>query len=95
MKLKIDGVNCSAGHDYVRDKPTVKFNAWFNDGIVVIYDYYKDSLNYNTLLSVGPESSYIKTGKFPTKKSLEKRQTMVEEWVSKNKNRYKLLRESN
>ena len=58
----------------------------FADGIIVILD---DKLNYNSMLSVGLDSVYIRTGKWPTANSMQKRIQAGSEWINKNKNRYK------
>lgn len=76
--MKVLSVNY---HD-VRDT----FAVSFDDGITVILS---NDLKYHSMLSVGPDSSYLKTGKWPTKSNLDKRETMGRAWVEKNKSRYK------
>lgn len=62
------------------------FAVSFDDGITVILD---NSLRYHSMLSVGIDSSYLKTGKWPTKNNLDKRVTLGQAWIEKNKSRYK------
>lgn len=76
--MKVQSVNY---HD-TRDT----FAVSFDDGITVILD---QELKYSTLLSVGLESSFLKTGKWPTKRNIDKRVGMGQAWIEKNKSRYK------
>lgn len=62
------------------------FAISFDDGIMVILD---NNLKYSCMLSVGIGSSYLKTGKWPTKSNLDKRVSLGQAWVEKNKSRYK------
>ena len=62
------------------------FAVEFDDGIVVILD---KNLSYYSMLSLGTDSYYIKKRKFPKGKNLEKRVTLGQEWINRNKNRYK------
>lgn len=41
------------------------------------------------MLSVGLESVFIKKGKWPTIKNIDKRVLLGKQWIMKNKNRYK------
>lgn len=76
--MKVESVNY---HDK-RDT----FAVSFDDGITVILD---EDLNYSSMLSVGIGSSYLKTGKWPTKRNIDKRVIMGQTWIEKNKSRYK------
>lgn len=76
--MKIQSVN------YHNTRDT--FAVSFDDGITVILD---DELKYNTMLSVGLDSSFLKTGKWPTKNNISKRVIMGQQWIEKNKSRYK------
>ena len=76
--MKVESVNY---HD-TRDT----FAVSFDDGITVILD---EELNYSSMLSVGLESSFLKTGKWPTKRNIDKRVGMGQAWIEKNKTRYK------
>lgn len=93
-KLKITGVNCykDVNYGYV-DKNLIKFTAWFADGIVIIYHYINEQLQYDSMLSVGLDSYFLNTGKWPTDNNIKKRTTLVSEWVLKNINRYKPIKE--
>lgn len=76
--MKIEGVRF---HD-----ERITFAASFDDGITVIID---KSLNYLNMLSVGPDTYYLRTRKWPTKKNIDKRVMLCKQWIVKNKNRYK------
>jgi hypothetical protein len=58
----------------------------FNDGITVILN---DKLCYHSMLSLGLDSVYLKTGKWPTDNNIQKRVDAGRAWIEKNKNRYK------
>lgn len=62
------------------------FAASFDDGITIILN---DHLDYHNMLSVGPDSYYIRKNKWPTGKNLTNRVLAVQHWINKNKNRYK------
>jgi hypothetical protein len=76
--MKIQNVNY---HDK-RDT----FAVSFDDGITIILD---EGLNYKSMLSVGLGSSFLKTGKWPTRASIDKRVDRGRLWIEKNKSRYK------
>lgn len=63
------------------------FAVSFDDGITVILD---NNLEYHNMISVGPDTFFLKTGKWPKGKPLDKRVEMGREWVNKNKKRYKI-----
>lgn len=95
-KPAITGVNCykDKDHGYV-DKDLIKFSAWFDDGIIIVYRWLDDKLNYDYMLSVGLSSYFATVGKWPTDNNINKRQKLVEGWVLKNINRYKPIKELN
>lgn len=62
------------------------FAVEFDDGITIILN---DKLEYYSMLSVGLDSVYLRTNKWPTKSNMSKRIDMSKEWIGKNKNRYK------
>lgn len=76
--MKIEGVRF---HD-----TRLTFATSFDDGITVVID---KNLKYVTMLSVGPDTYYLRTGKWPTLKNIDKRVEMCKKWIIKNKNRYK------
>ena len=91
---RLTGVNCFEGKDYYNNSKIVCFSATFDDGLIIVYEYLaeSDSIEFMHMVSVGLDSVYLKTMKRPTEANMSKRQTMVNTWVAKNKNRYKLLR---
>jgi len=76
--VKITGVTHHSGHK--------TFAVSFDDGITIILD---KNLEYNTMLSVGTDSYYLKNGKWPSGKKLQTRVDSSAAWITKNKNRYK------
>ena len=92
--MTIAGVNCGEYECYETGEKRVRFAVQFNDGITIIYSYHSKTkdLEFFSMLSTGLESSYISTGKWPTKKSLDSRLEQARCWVNNNKNRYKLLK---
>ena len=77
--MKIKGVTHHSTHR--------TFAVSFDDGITIILD---KNLDYMTMLSVGPESLFLRTGKWPVGKRLQKRVDLGAAWVNKNKKRYKI-----
>ena len=71
------------------DKP--RFSVHFDDGMTIILHTVGDVLVYESMLSVGIGSYFLKTGKWPSGKNLEKRVDMAIAYVEKNikRNRYK------
>jgi len=96
MTMELNGVNCFEGVDYYKDRKIVCFSATFDDGLIIIYEYNSDSntIEYLYMVSVGLDSVYLKTHKKPGEKNMNKRLSMVETWIEKNKKRYKLLKSS-
>ena len=74
------------------EKP--RFSVHFDDGMTIILHTVGDELVYETMLSVGVGSYFLKTGKWPKGKQLEKRVKMSIEFIEKNikNNRYKYKR---
>lgn len=62
------------------------FAVEFDDGITVILN---DKLEYHSMLSVGLDSVFLRTNKWPTKANMTKRIDLSKVWIEKNKNRYK------
>ncbi len=87
------GVSCAKQTDYSSGGKFVQFTAQFTDGITTMYRYSSGKLEHIGMISTGMESFYIKTGRWPNKRSLDSRKGKVETWVEKNKKRYKALRE--
>lgn len=71
------------------EKP--RFSVHFDDGMTIILHTVGDELVYENMLSVGPGSYFLKKGKWPSGKNLEKRVEMAIAYVEKNikRNRYK------
>ena len=92
--MKLTGVNCFEGKNYYNNKNIICFSADFNDGLTLVYQYCIDSdnLEYIYMISTGLDSVYLKTHKMPTAASMKKRLLFTSEWVTKNRNRYKLLK---
>ena len=81
--------------NHLRSGKNVQFTAHFTDGITLIYKYNNGKLEHIGMLSTGTDTSYITTGKWPTKRSVASRTDKVTAWVDKNKKRYKVLRNKN
>lgn len=62
------------------------FAVTFDDHMSVVLD---DELNLHNMLSLGLSSYFAIKGKWPKGKNLEKRVEMGQQWIIKNKNRYK------
>lgn len=62
------------------------FAVEFDDGITVILN---DKLEYHSMISLGLDSSFLRTNKWPTKSNMTKRIDLASIWIKKNKNRYK------
>ena len=71
-----------------------RFSVQFDDGITILLHTIKDEIVYENMLSVGPDTYFLKKGKWPSGKNLEKRTTMAIDYVQKNikNNRYKQIR---
>lgn len=99
--------NCRIHSQYLTMKPTgslvnsnktnpahPRFSVHFDDGITILLHTISSELVYENMLSVGPETYFLKTGKWPKGKNLEKRINLAIEFIEKNikNNRYKELR---
>lgn len=62
------------------------FAVNFDDNMCVILD---NDLNMHNMLSQGLSSYFMVKGKWPKGKNLEKRVELGQQWIMKNKNRYK------
>lgn len=93
-KLTIAGVSCNEYECFDNNTKQIRFAAQFTDGITIIYNYIteSDSLDFFSMLSTGLSSSFIDTGKWPIDTNQQTRQEMVTDWITNNKNRYKLLK---
>ena len=71
-----------------KQKP--RYSVHFDDGITLIVHMIDNNIQYESMLSVGLNTYYLKTGKWPKGKQLEKRLNMAEEFIFINdkKNRY-------
>lgn len=71
-----------------------RFSVHFDDGMTILLQTIRDDLVYENMLSVGIGSYFLKTGKWPKGKQLEKRVNMSIEFIKKNikNNRYKYKR---
>ena len=76
--MKINSVNKHHEHK--------TYAVEFNDGITVILN---ETLEYHNMLSVGLDSVFLKTKKWPSKANTQKRVAAGAEWINKNKKRYK------
>ena len=72
-------------------KQEPRYSVHFDDGITLIVHMSGDDIVYENMLSVGLNSYYLQTGKWPKGKQLEKRLTLAKEYIHKNKkrNRYR------
>ncbi len=72
-----------------KQKP--RYSVHFDDGITLIVHMSGDEIVYENMLSVGLDTYYLKTGKWPKGKQLEKRLNLAKEFIGKNKknNRYR------
>ena len=68
-----------------------RYSVHFDDGITLIVKTVNDKLCYDTMLSVGLDTYYLKKGKWPTGKNLEKRMELAIQFINKNvkNNRYR------
>ena len=68
-----------------------RYSVHFDDGITLIVHMIDNNIQYESMLSVGLNTYYLKTGKWPKGKQLEKRLNMAEQYILKNvkNNRYR------
>jgi hypothetical protein len=67
------------------------FSVHFDDGITLILETKNDDLMYNSMLSTGLDSYFLKKGKWPAGKNLQNRIDLAIAFINKNKknNRYR------
>ena len=72
-------------------KKNPRYSVHFDDGITLIVKTVDDQIVYENMLSVGLDSYYLKKGKWPTGKNLEKRVELASQFINKNikNNRYR------
>lgn len=72
-------------------KSSPRYSVHFDDGITLIVRMVNQQIVYENMLSVGLDTYYLKKGKWPSGKNLEKRVTLAEEYINKNvkNNRYR------
>lgn len=77
-------------------KGQVIFHVYFDDGMTINLRQVNDEeFVYANMLSTGLDSYYLRTGKWPKGKNLEKRVSLGSELITKNlkKNRYRIKKE--
>jgi hypothetical protein len=72
-------------------KTNPRYSVHFDDGITIILKTFGGSLTYENMLSVGPDTYYLKKRKWPSGKNLEKRIELAVDFINKNikNNRYR------
>ena len=72
-------------------KKNPRYSVHFDDGITLIVKTVDEQIVYENMLSVGLDSYYLKKGKWPTGKNLEKRIELASQFINKNikNNRYR------
>lgn len=72
-------------------KKNPRYSVHFDDGITLILKTIDGVLAYENMLSVGLDTYYLKKGKWPTGKNLEKRVELAVAYISNNikNNRYR------
>lgn len=72
-------------------KKNPRYSVHFDDGITLIVKTVNDKIVYDNMLSVGLDTYYLKKGKWPSGKNLEKRVELASEYINKNikNNRYR------
>ena len=72
-------------------KKNPRYSVHFDDGITLIVKTVDEQIVYENMLSVGLDSYYLKKGKWPTGKNLEKRIELASQFSNKNikNNRYR------
>ena len=68
-----------------------RYSVHFDDGMTLILKTVNGVLCYDTMLSVGLNTYYLKKGKWPSGKNLEKRVELATKFINKNvkNNRYR------
>lgn len=72
-------------------KTKPRYSVHFDDGITILLKTDKEELVYENMLSVGPDTYYLKKGKWPAGKNLDKRVELAVAFINKNikNNRYR------
>lgn len=72
-------------------KKSPRYAVHFDDGMTIIIQTVSGKLEYENMLSVGLDSYFLKKGKWPKGKNLEKRVELCREFIQKNikNNRYR------
>jgi hypothetical protein len=72
-------------------KKNPRYSVHFDDGITIIIKLNNDEFVYDGMLSTGLDSYYLKKGKWPSGKNLDKRMELAIAFVNKNikNNRYR------
>lgn len=72
-------------------KKNPRYSVHFDDGMTLIIKTVNDQLVFDGMLSTGLDSYYLKTGKWPSGKNLDKRMELAVAYIQKNKknNRYR------
>lgn len=72
-------------------KTNPRYSVHFDDGMTIIIKTINSELVYENMLSVGLDTYYLKKGKWPTGKNLEKRVELAVAFINKNikNNRYR------
>ena len=65
-------------------KKNPRYSVHFDDGITLIVKTVDDKIVYENMLSVGLDTYYLKKGKWPAGKNLEKRVELASEFINKN-----------
>ena len=72
-----------------KSKP--RYSVHFDDGITILLKTESEQLVYENMLSVGLETYFLKKGKWPSGKNLDKRIELAVAFINKNikNNRYR------
>ena len=72
-------------------KTKPRYSVHFDDGITILLKTDKEELVYENMLSVGPDTYYLKKGKWPSGKNLDTRVELAVAYINKNikNNRYR------
>jgi hypothetical protein len=82
----------------LRDEKNGKeiFHVYFDDGITINIKRIKDKFEYDSMIATGLGNYFLKKGKWPKGKNLEKRIDLGVALITKNlnNNRYKIKKQS-
>lgn len=72
-------------------KTKPRYSVHFDDGITILLKTANEELVYENMLSVGPDTYYLKKGKWPSGKNLDTRVELAVAFINKNikNNRYR------